>query len=199
MVAVYNYGYVAKLIIIGDMGCGKSSLLRQFTEDTFVKRFRSVTRSYYRGSIGTIFVYDITNRESFESLDKWMVDARQLTAPHSIFVLVGNKADQESRRVVSVAEGEKYARQNDMLFVEASAKTGEKVDSTFLTLASRIVQLVKDGIVDPMAPDSGVQSKKPQDALAAASAVAVAKNNPRAVQVNSEASSRFSFGMGGCC
>ncbi|KAJ2491770.1 Golgi to endosome transport [Coemansia sp. RSA 2050] len=232
MVAVYNYGYVAKLIIIGDMGCGKSSLLRQFTEDTFSEktnhtigvefgtkivdvdgervkiqawdtagqeRFRSVTRSYYRGSIGTIFVYDITSRESFESLDKWMIDARQLTAPHSIFVLVGNKADQESRRVVSVEEGEKYARQNDMLFVEASAKTGEKVDSTFLTLASRIVQLVKDGIVDPMAPDSGVQSKKPQDALAAASSVPVAKNNPRAVQVNSEGSSRFSFGTGGCC
>ncbi|KAJ2908844.1 Ras- protein Rab-14, partial [Coemansia aciculifera] len=224
MVAIYNYGYVAKLIIIGDMGCGKSSLLRQFTEDTFsektnhtigvefgtkvididgervkiqawdtagqedslsVERFRSVTRSYYRGSIGTIFVYDITNRESFDGLDKWMTDARQLTAPHSIFVLVGNKADQEARRVVSYEEGEAYARQNDMLFVEASAKTGEKVDSTFLTLASKIIQLVKDGVVDPMAPDSGVQSKKPQDALAAAAASAsssAAKNNPRAVQ-----------------
>ncbi|KAJ2755576.1 Golgi to endosome transport [Coemansia aciculifera] len=234
MVAVYNYGYVAKLIIIGDMGCGKSSLLRQFTEDAFSEktnhtigvefgtkivdvdgervkiqawdtagqeRFRSVTRSYYRGSIGTIFVYDITSRESFESLDKWMVDARQLTAPHSIFVLVGNKADQENRRMVSVEEGEKYARQNDMLFVEASAKTGAKVDSTFLTLASRIIQLVKDGVVDPMSPDSGVQSKKPQDALAAAAASssAAAKNNPRAVQVNSSGSSRFSFGSGGCC
>ncbi|KAJ2747489.1 Golgi to endosome transport [Coemansia sp. BCRC 34301] len=234
MVAVYNYGYVAKLIIIGDMGCGKSSLLRQFTEDTFSEktnhtigvefgtkiididgervkiqawdtagqeRFRSVTRSYYRGSIGTIFVYDITNRESFESLDKWMVDARQLTAPHSIFVLVGNKADQEARRTVSFGEGESYARKNDMLFVEASAKTGDKVDSTFLALASRIVQLVKDGVVDPMAPDSGVQSKKPQDALAAAASTSssVAKNNPRAVQVNSSGSSRFSFGTGGCC
>ncbi|KAJ2634570.1 Ras- protein Rab-14, partial [Coemansia sp. RSA 1694] len=167
-------------------------------------KFRSVTRSYYRGSIGTIFVYDITSRESFESLDKWMVDARQLTAPHSIFVLVGNKADQESRRMVSYAEGESYAQKNDMLFVEASAKTGDKVDSTFLTLASKIIQLVKAGVVDPMAPDSGVQSKKPADALAAASAASasssVAKNNPRAVQVNSSgSSSRFSFGTGGCC
>ncbi|KAJ2474199.1 SF3a splicing factor complex subunit [Coemansia sp. RSA 2322] len=204
MVAVYNYGYVAKLIIIGDMGCGKSSLLRQFTEDTFSEktnhtigvefgtkivevdgervkiqawdtagqeRFRSVTRSYYRGSIGTIFVYDITNRESFENLDKWLVDARQLTAPHSIFVLVGNKADQEARRAVSTEEGQAYAQQHGMLFVEASAKTGNKVESTFVLVASKVIRLVKDGVVDPLVPDSGVQSKKPQDALAAAASL----------------------------
>ncbi|KAI8325705.1 ras-related protein rab-14-like protein [Martensiomyces pterosporus] len=208
MVAVYNYSYVAKLIIIGDMGCGKSSLLRQFTELTFSEktnhtigvefgtkvvevdeRFRSVTRSYYRGSIGTIFVYDITNRESFDNLDTWMSDARELTAPHSIFVLIGNKADQESRRAVSHAEGEAYAKANNMLFVEASAKTGEQVESTFIKLASQIIKLVKDGVVDPSFPDSGVQSKKPLD---------VTRNNPRAVRVDNT-QSRGLLGGSGCC
>lgn len=226
MVGVYNYGYVAKLIIIGDMGSGKSSILRQFTEDAFSEktnhtigvefgtkivtvkdervkiqawdtagqeRFRSVTRSYYRGSIGTLFVYDITNRESFDNLHKWMKDARLLTAPHSIFVLIGNKADQaEHMRAVSKEEGEEFAKVNDMLFVEASAKTGAKVEETFLELAERVLELVRQGVVDPLAPDSGVQSKKPQDATR------LADHRASAGSINAgstSGSSRFA----GCC
>ncbi|KAJ1939660.1 Ras- protein Rab-14, partial [Linderina pennispora] len=147
----------------------------------------SVTRSYYRGSIGTIVVYDITNRESFENLESWLGDARQLTAPHSIFVLVGNKADQDARRVVSYDEGEAFAKTNDMLFVEASAKTGEKVKATFEDLAARILALVKDNIIDTLSPDSGVQSKKPLDAT----------KNPRAIRVDNTQASGSMFG--GCC
>ncbi|KAJ1868315.1 SF3a splicing factor complex subunit [Coemansia sp. RSA 989] len=153
MVAVYNYNYVAKFIVIGDMGCGKSSLLRQFTEGAFV-------------------LYDITNRESFESLDRWLADARQLTPAKSIFVLVGNKADRESQREVSESDGELYAKQNGMLFVEASAKTGEKVDAIFLDLATQIVSLVRSGEVNPASPDSGVQCTKPQTFRSSSSAAA---------------------------
>ncbi|KAJ2220210.1 Ras- protein Rab-14 [Coemansia sp. RSA 485] len=226
MVAVYNYNYVAKLIIIGDMGCGKSSLLRQFTEEAFSEktnhtigvefgtkivdvegekvkiqvwdtagqeRFRSVTRSYYRGSIGTIFVYDITNRDTFKSLDKWMTDARQLTPSHSIFVLVGNKADREAQRQVSQEEAERYAKEHEMMFVETSAKTGDRVEQTFLQLAEKIVHLVKDGVVNPASPDTGVQSTRPVDNNSTTGGSA------RAVRVNQNQSSRFAGLGGGCC
>ncbi|KAJ1770999.1 SF3a splicing factor complex subunit [Coemansia sp. RSA 1843] len=169
MVAVYNYNYSEKTNHTIGVEFGTriveaqgERIKIQAWDTAGQERFRSVTRSYYRGSIGTILVYDITNRESFEDLDKWMVDARQLTPPHSIFVLVGNKADREaSQRMVSYEEGETYARDNDMLFVEASAKTGSQVEDVFLQLASRILKLVKDGIVKPSVPDSGVQSMKP--------------------------------------
>ncbi|KAJ2358490.1 Golgi to endosome transport [Coemansia sp. RSA 2618] len=229
MVAVYNYNYVAKFIVIGDMGCGKSSLLRQFTEGAFSEktnhtigvefgtkvvdvdgervkiqawdtagqeRFRSVTRSYYRGSIGTILVYDITNRDSFESLERWLSDARQLTPASSIFVLVGNKADQEQRREVGSEEGEAYAAKNGMLFVEASAKTGAKVEAIFMDLAAQILDLVKTGKVNPASPDSGVQSMKPQDAPNGGPNA----SGRRSINVgNSGSSSRFSIGSMTCC
>ncbi|KAJ1757534.1 Ras- protein Rab-14 [Coemansia sp. RSA 1807] len=226
MVAVYNYDYVAKFIVIGDMGCGKSSLLRQFTEGAFSEktnhtigvefgtkvvdvrgervkiqawdtagqeRFRSVTRSYYRGSIGTILVYDITNRETFESLERWLSDARQLTPARSIFVLVGNKADDAQRREVSFDEGKTYADENGMLFAEASAKTGSKVETIFMDLASQILELVNSGKVNPASPDSGVQSMKPRDAHGGAS-------GSRSVNVGSSGSSpRFVIGGMSCC
>ncbi|KAJ2480889.1 Ras- protein Rab-14 [Coemansia sp. RSA 2131] len=227
MVAVYNYDYVAKFIVIGDMGCGKSSLLRQFTEGAFSEktnhtigvefgtkvvdvrgervkiqawdtagqeRFRSVTRSYYRGSIGTILVYDITNRETFESLERWLSDARQLTPAKSIFVLVGNKADEGQRREVSFDEGKAYADENGMLFAEASAKTGSKVETIFMDLASQILDLVNSGKVNPASPDSGVQSMKPRDAHGGAS------GGSRTVNVGSSGGSpRFVIGGMSCC
>ncbi|KAJ2084082.1 Ras- protein Rab-14 [Coemansia sp. RSA 988] len=226
MVAIYNYNYIAKFIFIGDMGCGKSSLLRKFTEGDFsertnhtigvefgtkiievgdervkiqawdtAERFRSVTRSYYRGSIGTILVYDITNRESFEDLDKWIVDAQQLTPTHSIFVLVGNKADQEQLREVLYEEGEAYAKNNGMVFLEASAKTGEKVDTIFYDLVSQILNMVNDGTVDPALPDSGVQCMKPQHARTSTSST----SGTQTVNVGKRNSARFSIGGTSCC
>ncbi|KAJ2716435.1 Ras- protein Rab-14 [Coemansia spiralis] len=161
-----------------------------------VERFRSVTRSYYRGSIGTIFVYDITNRESFTDLDKWMVDARQLTPAHSIFVLVGNKADREQQRAVSYDEAAAYAERNNMVFFEASAKTGKKVDAIFLDLTTQILAMVKAGTVDPYSPDSGVQCMKPQEARASTSSASGA----RAFRVGSTGGSpRFTIGGASCC
>ncbi|KAJ2123669.1 Ras- protein Rab-14 [Coemansia sp. RSA 1822] len=195
MVAVYNYDYVAKFIVIGDMGCGKSSLLHcPNMASTHVERFRSVTRSYYRGSIGTILVYDITNRETFESLERWLSDARQLTPAKSIFVLVGNKADEGQRREVSFDEGKAYADENGMLFAEASAKTGSKVETIFMDLASQILDLVNSGKVNPASPDSGVQSMKPRDAHGGAS------GGSRTVNVGSSGGSpRFVIGGMSCC
>ncbi|KAJ2136505.1 Ras- protein Rab-14, partial [Coemansia sp. RSA 678] len=163
------------------------------TWSTHVERFRSVTRSYYRGSIGTILVYDITNRETFESLERWLSDARQLTPARSIFVLVGNKADDAQRREVSFDEGKAYADENGMLFAEASAKTGSKVETIFMDLASQILELVNSGKVNPASPDSGVQSMKPRDAHGGAA-------GSRSVNVGSSgSSSRFVIGGMSCC
>jgi len=71
-----------------------------------------VTRNYYRGAAGAILVYDITRRETFATLDRWLADARALASPHLVLVLVGNKKDKEDEREVEYAEGERFAREN---------------------------------------------------------------------------------------
>ena len=55
--------------------------------------FRSITRSYYRGSIGALLVYDITKRASFENLVKWLEEMRENAYNKMSIILIGNKVD----------------------------------------------------------------------------------------------------------
>lgn len=81
-------------------------------------------------------------RESFLSLSKWLEEARQNGNPQMVFVLIGNKSDLANeykfyyfyyfkiclRRMVTFEEGEKFAKENDMVFLETSAKTSDNVE-----------------------------------------------------------------------
>ncbi|KAA6415178.1 MAG: GTP-binding ypt4 [Lasallia pustulata] len=120
------YDYLAKIILLGPSGTGKTCLLhrllnhewRSLTSQTIgvefsthlipigrtriklqlwdtagTERFRSVSRSYYRGAAGALLVYDVANRASFDALPHFWRDARALASRHLVGVLVGNKAD----------------------------------------------------------------------------------------------------------
>ena len=73
---------------------------------------RSVTRSYYRGAAGALLVYDITNRETFNSLANWLSDARTLASPNIVILLVGNKRDLDAEREVTFLEASRFAQEN---------------------------------------------------------------------------------------
>ena len=98
--------------------------------------FRSITRSYYRGAAGALLVYDITRRETFDHLASWLEDARLHANPSMTVMLVGNKSDLSHRRAVSVEEGQEFARENGLLFLETSAKTSLNVDEAFVDTLS---------------------------------------------------------------
>ncbi|MCQ6473241.1 GTP-binding protein, partial [Vibrio parahaemolyticus] len=68
------------------------------------ERFRAVTRSYYRGAAGALMVYDITRRSTYNHLSSWLTDARNLTNPNTVIILIGNKADLEAQRDVTYEE-----------------------------------------------------------------------------------------------
>ena len=103
------------------------------------ERFRSVTRSYYRGAAGCLVVYDIASKETFERTANWVRDARTLASLDISTVLVGNKLDLRHDRAVGVVEASAFAQEHGLLFLEASALTGEGVEEAFLRCARAVL------------------------------------------------------------
>lgn len=110
--------------------------------------FRSITRSYYRGAAGALLVYDITRRETFNHLTRWLEEARQNANANMVIMLIGNKADLEHRRAVSVEEGKKFADDNGLIFLETSAKTAKNVEEAFCNTATKIYENIESGALD---------------------------------------------------
>jgi Ras-related protein Rab-14 len=65
--------------------CGQKIKL-QIWDTAGQERFRAVTRSYYRGAAGALLVYDITRRSTYQHLQSWLNDARNLTNPNTVRV-----------------------------------------------------------------------------------------------------------------
>ena len=97
--------------------------------------FRSITRSYYRGAAGALLVYEISRRETFAHLTRWLEEARQNGNENMTIMLIGNKCDLEHRRQVSPEEGKKFAEDHGLMFLETSAKTAHNVEDVEYLLA----------------------------------------------------------------
>ena len=109
--------------------------------------FRSITRSYYRGSVAALLVYDISRRDTFIHCRRWLQEVRSNSQPLITIILIGNKCDLEKREVL-YEEGEDFAKEHGLIFMETSAKTAENVEAAFLETARKIVDNIEDGVYD---------------------------------------------------
>lgn len=102
------------------------------------ERFRSLIPSYIRDSSVAVVVYDITNATSFQQTSKWIDDVRTERGSDVIIMLVGNKTDLTDKRQVSAEEGERKAKELNVMFIETSAKAGYNVKQLFRRVAAAL-------------------------------------------------------------
>jgi len=118
--------------------------------------YKALTKSYYRGAIGCLLVYDITNRESFNDVSRWLTDIKASNPDNTNIILIGNKLDLEEYRTVSYEEGKKFADDNKIEFMETSAKTGTNVHKSFINMIKHIDTKIKNGDINLKDKHTGV-------------------------------------------
>jgi len=102
------------------------------------ERFRTITSSYYRGAHGIIVVYDCTDLESFNNVKQWLEEIDRYACENVNKLLVGNKCDLTSKKVVNYQNAKEFADGLGIPFLETSAKNSTNVEQAFMTMASEI-------------------------------------------------------------
>ena len=94
-------------------------------------------------------MYDITRKETFIHVTKWLEEVRNNSSKTITVILIGNKKDLEDKRQVSYEEGEAFAKENGLMFLETSAKTAYNVVESFNLSAQCILNNIQKNGVDP--------------------------------------------------
>lgn len=118
--------------------------------------YQSITRSYYRNAACAVIVYDVTNKNSYLNVQSWIKECWENSSGYALLVLVGNKIDLEENRVIMRGEAEEFARENKMIYIETSAKTGENVEKVFMESLKKIENNIINGYYDFWTDFAGV-------------------------------------------
>ncbi|PKK19681.1 ras-related protein Rab-8A [Columba livia] len=123
------------------------------------ERFRTITTAYYRGAMGIMLVYDITNEKSFENIRNWVRNIEEHASPDVEKMILGNKCDANDKRQVSREQGEKLAASFGIKFMETSAKANINIENAFFTLA-RDIKAKMDKKLEGNSPQGSNQGVK---------------------------------------
>jgi Ras-related protein Rab-11A len=102
------------------------------------ERYRAITSAYYRGAVGALLVYDITKRQSFDDVERWLSELRDHAEENIVVLLVGNKSDLKHLRAVSTQEASEFADKQGLAAIETSALDASNVDVAFHRILSDI-------------------------------------------------------------
>ncbi len=160
-----------KIVIIGDTNVGKTCIIERLINNTFgntkstigasytdikikginlkiwdtagQEKFRSMINMYYKGAKCIIICYDITEENSFNNVKNWLSEIEKNV--NGIFIiLVGNKCDLNDNRKITYENAEIFAKENNMFYIETSAKNNINVNKLFDIIADKIALINKD-------------------------------------------------------
>ncbi|EPS73160.1 hypothetical protein M569_01593, partial [Genlisea aurea] len=106
------------------------------------ERYRSVTSAYYRGAVGAMLVYDMTKRQSFDHMARWLEELRGHADKNIVIMLIGNKCDLGTLRAVPVEDAQEFAERENLYFMETSALEATNVEGAFMSILTEIYQIM---------------------------------------------------------
>jgi len=129
------------------------------------ERYHSLAPMYYRGAAAAIIVYDITSQDTFTRAKSWVKELQRQGTQDVVIALAGNKIDREEDRTIQAQEASAYATENNLIFMETSAKTNVNVRELFLSIARKLPknqdnQQASSFILDEQEFDESAQKKK---------------------------------------
>ncbi|KAG7473595.1 hypothetical protein MATL_G00097540 [Megalops atlanticus] len=129
------------------------------------ERYRTITTAYYRGAMGFLLMYDITNQDSFSAAQDWATQIKTYSWDNAQVILVGNKCDLEDDRVVPTEDSQRLAEELGFQFFEASAKDNINVKQVFEQLVDIICEKMSESIEGEQSPMSNHKGAALQDTL----------------------------------
>ena len=132
-----------------------SSIKAQIWDTAGQERYRSITSAYYKGAHGALIVYDITRKDSFDSVEKWLSDLKNNGEEKMVIMAIGNKCDMVNERVISTEDGEAKAQRNNIAFLETSALNATNVAKAFDELIQKLYVAFKKDFEDNDEDDLG--------------------------------------------
>ena len=118
----------------------KKTVKLQIWDTAGQERFRTITSAYYRGADGIIMVYDVTSQDSFDHVNDWLKEVNRYASEGTCKLLVGNKSDRSTEKVVTKEKAKEFADDIGVPFLETSAKSANNVEEAFLTMASELIK-----------------------------------------------------------
>jgi len=189
-----------KVIVLGESGVGKTSLLLRYVSNKFTiatkstigtdfltkqidvddktvtlqiwdtagqERFQGLGSTFFRGSDGVLFVFDVTRRETFNELEKWkqtfLIQIGQEGNEEFPIVIIANKCDREEDREVSASEIQDWCDSQNVPLVETSAKSGQNVDEAFEKIARIVIENLKPENIQYETVDLEVDERPKED------------------------------------
>ncbi|OHT09584.1 Ras family protein [Tritrichomonas foetus] len=107
--------------------------------------YKSVAKSYFRDAVGCVLVFDLTSQASFNELQFWLTQFRQLANPNAVILLVGNKLDLVEKREISADTAEQFAKDNLLTYLETSAVTSHNIKESFDRVARAMFDNIRMG------------------------------------------------------
>ncbi|KAE8673688.1 Ras-related protein RABA2c [Hibiscus syriacus] len=106
------------------------------------ERYRAITSAYYRGAVGAILVYDITKRQTFDNVQRWLRELRNHADSNIVLMMAGNKSDLNHLRAVSEQDGQALAEKEGLSFLETSALDATNIQKAFQTILTEVYHIV---------------------------------------------------------